>query len=240
MGEQDEPAPAAARVRIAAQVHDVVRGGALVFGRGLSCDVVLDPTDTSISRTAGSVSVDGSGAVWITNLSSALPLVAVDPFGFRSVLAPSRRVVVDGRASIVVDGAAGSHHLEVHCAQPAVRPGGTAVGAPGDGDSGAGRATRIGADVIVNAQDRLALVALFAGYLDAPPRYDPNPKSYQAAAARLGWPRTTLVKRIEYLRTRLTAAGVPNLQGFKALSHLAEYVLARRILTRDDLRLLNR
>jgi hypothetical protein len=183
------------------------------------------------------VSADSSGAVWITNLSSALPLVAVDPFGFRSVLAPSRRVVVDGRASIVVDGTAGSHHLEVLCAQPA-RPADAATGAADPAE--AGQATRIGADVVVNQQDRLALVALFAGYLEQPPRYDPNPKSYQAAAARLGWPRTTLVKRIEYLRTRLTAAGVPNLQGFNALSHLAEYVIAGRILTREDLQLLHR
>lgn len=239
MGGQREPGPVVARVRVADQVHRLACGDVLVFGRGTTCDVVLDPADTSISRTAGSVSADSSGAVWITNLSSALPLVAVDPFGFRSVLAPSRRVVVDGRASILVDGATGSHHLEVQCARPAVPPGAATSGQdPAEPDPG--QATRIGADVVVNDQDRLALVALFAGYLDAPPRYDPNPKSYQAAAARLGWPRTTLVKRIEYLRTRLTVAGVPNLQGFNALSHLAEYVIAGRILTRDDLRLLRR
>lgn len=241
MNGHGEPAPVVARVRAGGKIHDLAAGGALVFGRGASCDVVLDASDMSISRTAGSVSVDESGSVWITNLSSALPLVAVDPFGFRSVLAPSRRVVVDGGAGIVVDGEAGSHHLEVRCTQAAARAGATAGDAAGEEDpSDSGRATRIGADVVINDQDRLALVALFAGYLDAPPRYDPNPKSYQAAAARLGWPRTTLVKRIEYLRTRLTAAGVPNLQGFNALSHLAEYVIARRILTRDDLRLLHR
>ena len=56
-------------------------------------------------------------------------------------------------------------------------------------------------------------MALFAGYLEPFPRYDPHPKSYADAAARLDWPRTTLVKRVEYLRTRLTNAGVPNLLG---------------------------
>jgi len=47
-----------------------------------------------------------------------------------------------------------------------------------------------------------------------------------------GWPRTTLVKRIEYLRTRLSAAGVPHMQGWNALSALAEYALTtyRRLL----------
>ena len=42
----------------------------------------------------------------------------------------------------------------------------------------------------------------------------------------LDWPRTTLVKRVEYLRTRLTNAGVPNLLGENALPYLAEWALA--------------
>ncbi|HMJ74557.1 MAG TPA: hypothetical protein VK507_01220, partial [Iamia sp.] len=60
-------------------------------------------------------------------------------------------------------------------------------------------------------------------------------RTYADAAARLTWPRTTLVKRIEYLRSRLTAAGVPGLHGDNALRALAEYVIAAGILTRDDL-----
>jgi hypothetical protein len=73
---------------------------------------------------------------------------------------------------------------------------------------------------MISMADRLAMVALFAGYLEELPRYDPYPKSYAAAAARLGWPRSTLVKRIEYLRTRLHAAGVPNMTGFSAVTYL--------------------
>ena len=84
------------------------------------------------------------------------------------------------------------------------------------------------------------MVALFAGYLEDPPRYDPYPKSYAAAAARLGWPRTTLVKRIEYLRTRLTNAGVPNLTGWNALPNLAEYAITARLISKEDLRLIGR
>jgi hypothetical protein len=84
------------------------------------------------------------------------------------------------------------------------------------------------------------MIALFAGYLEDPPRYDPHPKSYAAAAARLGWNRTALVKRIEYLRRRLDTAGVPNMMGFSALTNLAEYAISRGLITRDDLRLLRR
>ena len=59
---------------------------------------------------------------------------------------------------------------------------------------------------IVGGKNRPASISL--GFGRNPPRYDPYPKSYAAAAARLGWKRSTLVKRIEYLRTRLDAAGV--------------------------------
>ncbi len=85
--------------------------------------------------------------------------------------------------------------------------------------------------------DRLAMVALFAGYLHDPPRHDPHPRSY-AAAARLGWPKTTLIKRVEYLRTRLTTAGVSNLTGWNALPALAEYAITTGVITKEHLTLI--
>ena len=101
-----------------------------------------------------------------------------------------------------------------------------------------GAPTAVGEQVMISPADRLAMLALFAGYMEDPPRYDPYPKSYAAAAARLGWKRTTLVKRIEYLRTRLDAAGVPNMTGYAALTNLAEYAISRSLVTRADLVLL--
>ena len=92
---------------------------------------------------------------------------------------------------------------------------------------------------MITADDRLALVALFAGYLRDGDRYDPCPRSYLAAATRLGWPRTTLVKRIEYLRTRLTRAGVPGMNGHRAMENLAEHVLTDGLITKADLRLID-
>jgi hypothetical protein len=60
----------------------------------------------------------------------------------------------------------------------------------------------------------------------------PPPSFRPPLTARAGWPRTTLVKRVEYIRTRLTNAGVPNLQGWNALSALAEYALTTKLITR--------
>ena len=81
--------------------------------------------------------------------------------------------------------------------------------------------------------------ATVAGYLRDGDRYDPCPRAYLAAATRLGWPRTTLVKRIEYLRTRLTRAGVPGMNGHRAMENLAEHVLTDGLITKADLRLID-
>ncbi|MGH3731136.1 MAG: hypothetical protein ACRDTU_20660 [Micromonosporaceae bacterium] len=202
------------------------------FGRAEDCTACLDPEDASISRRAGSLE-NSNGTWWLTNRSSVRPLAVIDELGFRSVLAPGRRTAVEATVRVVVDAGRGSHTLRIEVADPA-RPDDAVEQPP------PGQPTTVGEAVLISAADRLAMVALFAGYLDDGPRYDPHPKSYAAAAARLGWPRTTLVKRIEYLRTRLSNAGVPNMTGWNALANLAEYAISRGLITRDDLSLIHR
>jgi hypothetical protein len=203
-------------------------GGSFTFGRSTSCTLCLDEDDTSISRLAGAV--ERIGEVWfVTNRSSSRQLAVVDNYGLRRVLGPGQRDAIEGRMRVIVAGAA-THEIVLEAPAPA------------EGESTppveTGQATLSGQSVMLNEADRKALVALFAGYLREGKQYDPNPKSYAAAAARLGWPRTTLVKRVEYIRTRLTNAGVPNMQGWNALTALAEYALTTRLITRDDLRLI--
>jgi hypothetical protein len=201
------------------------------FGRSTDCDLCLDPTDTGISRHAGTVRFE-HGTWWIDNHSTTRPLAIIDDLGFRSVLPPKRRMAVQHETQVIVEGTRGQHSLRIEVEPPRRTE---SVAEPP-----AGAATEVGAEVFISAADRLAMVALFAGYLEDPPRYDPYPKSYAAAAARLGWRRTTLVKRVEYLRTRLDAAGVPNMKGFSALTNLAEYAISRGLITREDLGLLHR
>jgi hypothetical protein len=143
------------------------------------------------------------------------------------VVAPGRRLAVVGEVTVVVEGALKRHAITVTAEAPP----------PPEEifDTGDPRPTATAAEVVINDLDRRALVSLFAGYLEPFPRYRPHPRSYADAAAALGWPRTTLVKRIEYLRTRLTSAGVPNLLGETALQHLAEWALTTRVITREDL-----
>lgn len=220
-------------VRVEDVTHCVRPGQEFTFGRSPDCTVCLDETDLAISRLAGRIEREG-GLWWVVNASSSRSLGIVDEYGLRSVLPPGRRRAAEGPTRVLVEGGDRTHEFALE--PPAVgsvpddQLGGAAVGTP----------TTVGEEVVVNAADRAALIALFAGYLEEGARYDPNPKSYAAAAARLGWPRTTLVKRIEYLRARLSNAGVPNLSGWNAMNNLAEYALTTGLITREDLQLLHR
>ncbi len=203
-------------------------GETFTFGRAESCTLCLDADDAAISRLAGEV--ERFGEVWfVTNRSASRPFSVVDGPGLRRVLAPGQRDAIEGRVRVIVDGSGAKHELIFEGPEP---------GEDAPAEVVPGQPTAAGQDVMINDADRLALVALFAGYLHEGRRYDPSPRSYDAAAKRLGWPRTTLVKRVEYIRTRLTNAGVPNLQGWNALSSLAEYALTTKLITPEDLRLI--
>jgi hypothetical protein len=206
----------------------------LTFGRAASCTVCLDAQDRGISRLAGSVE-HGAGTWWVCNRSTVRALTVVDDLGIRTVVAPGRRVAVTGPVTVVVEGSARRHALEVwpeRGPEPGQRP---------DlrrGDEADPLPTSAAGEVVISALDRLAMVALFARYLETFPHYEPHPRTYAEAAAVLAWPRSTLVKRIEYVRTRLTNAGVPNLLGENALEYLAEWALTTGVLTRSDLELI--
>jgi hypothetical protein len=218
-------------VTVGEQRFELAAGEVLTFGRDPSCAVCFDPDDLGISRLAGSIEHDAA-TWWVVNRSAVRPLQAVDEIGIRTVVAPGRRLAVVGPLTVVVEGSVRRHAMAVQTGTETAGPD------PIPSDPGDTRPTVTAAEVVINEQDRLALAALFSGYLEPFPRYDPHPRSYADAAARLGWPRSTLVKRIEYLRTRLTNAGVPNLQGDNALPALAEWALITGSLTRDDLALL--
>jgi hypothetical protein len=213
---------------------EVMEGDAFTFGRSQRATLCLDPYDLGISRVAGSVEAEG-GVWWLVNKSGVRPLEVVDDVGIRTVLPPGRRMAVTAPITVVVEGVTRRHALTVDLPEETLEALGRGELATAQVE---GNPTQAAAEVSLTPADKLALVALFSGYLETFPRYDPHPKSYADAAARLNWPRTTLVKRIEYLRTRLTNAGVPNLLGENALPHLAEWALATGLISRADLALL--
>ncbi|MBO0729551.1 MAG: hypothetical protein J2P57_09850 [Acidimicrobiaceae bacterium] len=201
------------------------------FGRAGTCTVQLSADDLGISRVAGSIERQG-GTWWLVNRSGSRPLSVTDDLGLRTVVAPGHRVSVTGPLTVVVEGEAHRHAIALDTA-----PSRSEVPVPDVGDR---RPTATAEGVLLDDDDRRALVAVFAGYLRDFPRYDPHPRSYTEAAAELGWPRTTLLKRMERIRRRLTDAGVTNLLGDTALQHLADWALATRAISRDDLENLRR
>jgi hypothetical protein len=213
-----------------AEQWDLAPGEVFTFGREARCNVCLDPADLGISRLAGSLEEE-SGTWWLINHSTTRPLQVVEETGIRSVLAPGKRAALSGAVTIIVEGQVRRHALAVDAGVP--QPPATPLSRLADN-----RPTVTAAEALLSKADKVALVALFAGYLEPFPRYDPHPRSYADAATRLDWPRTTLVKRVEHLRTRLTNAGVPNLLGENALDALAEWALTGKVITREDLELL--
>jgi hypothetical protein len=213
------------------QRFQVAEGEEVTFGRSQRTRLCLDPTDLGISRVAGSLEAEG-GVWWLVNKSSVRPFEVVDDVGIRTVLPPGRRIAVTAPITVIVEGAMRRHALTVDLPEGAMED---LARGPFPVLQAEGNPTQAASDVSITPADKMALVALFSGYLEPFPRYDPHPKSYADAAARLDQPRTTLVKRVEYLRTRLTNAGVPNLLGDNALQHLAEWALATGIISRADL-----
>jgi hypothetical protein len=218
-------------VTYGAQRTVISPGEVFSFGRAHTCTVRFGADDQGISRLAGSVERDG-GTWWLLNRSGSRPLTVTDDLGLRTVVAPGHRLSVVGLVTVVVEGETRRHAITIEA-----RPPDADMAVPDGADR---RPTATAEGVWLDDDDRRALAAVFAGYLRAFPRYDPHPRSYADAAAELGWPRTTLLKRMERIRRRLTDAGVTNLLGDTALEHLADWALATRTISRDDLETLGR
>lgn len=201
-------------------------GEEATFGRSVECVFRVDPADIAISRLAGVVLAENN-AWFVVNLSRTGKLDVLDDLGLRSALAPGRRCALQGDMRILLQGNK-KHEIAVH-APP--------VDTPVIEDEPEGQPTSLGESVSLTPAEHVILVALFASYLRNE-QGTPHPTTYDAVAVRLGMPSSTVRKKVEYLRKRLTKAGVPNMDGRDALLNLGEYALAKRLITKDDLRLL--
>jgi hypothetical protein len=216
-------------VRVGDRTYTVVAGEAFTFGRSRECTVCLGGDDAAVSRRAGVVTSD-NGIWFVVNTSTRNGFDLVDDQGLRNPVGPGKRHVLQGSVRVHVPGSGPRPHVvEIDADEfdPAELR-----------ESPTGEPTVNGDDVVLTHEERLALIALFAGYLRKGEFHDPYPRTYDAAAKRLDWPRTTLLRKVEYLRTRLTKAGVPNLNGPHALIKLAEFVLWNKLITEKDLHLI--
>lgn len=203
---------------------------ALVFGRvGVGEVIGLDPADVGISNRAGSIRREGP--LWILeNLSRKRPLHVEEPAVVDWHLVPPGRVLsLHGPATVLVPGAVYTHTLVIEALV------GESAGTP----FVAAAATTPTKTIDYSSEDRLALVALFEGYLRRWPRHDPNPCSYEEAAGKVGWTSTSLRKRIEHLRERLSEEGLLDSSGTHGLRALAAHVFGTGVIGVADLGLLD-
>jgi hypothetical protein len=209
---------------------DVRAPASVTFGRSPSTDLPLGTDDPSISRVAGEIVAADDGWV-VRNRSSSRPLHRIDDTGLRvAIPVGSCHRLVDPTTRIVVVGSIHTHLITL-VQQVGAEP----VRSPETHVTDDENTVR----PVLTSNERRAAVALVEGYLLDPPRHDPHPRTYAEAAERLALPSATVRKRIENVRSKLIDCGVVELQQPDARSALAEFLLSSRLVTADDLDLLD-
>jgi len=224
--------PNSVEVKIGEELRRARPGETIRFGRSERCTICLQPRDEGISRLAGSLQCK-AGTWWLTNHSQTRPFDVVDHLGFTHPLVPGARYAIDrGTVQVVLAGLVYRYCVDVTVegSEQEDRPN-LELAATGSPTAGAH-------DVLITPRERLALIAIFAGYFEPFPVRTDRPSTYRSAGRRLGVPADTVRKRIEHVRDKLTRAGVPELWGPHALEHLAKWVQVTGVITAEDLTLL--
>jgi len=225
-------------VEVGGDRFDLLPGSAFTFGRDRGiCTLGLgnDPLDRGISRLAGSI-IHENSVWWIVNRSTTRSLHVVDvetgiavPLPVARENWPAARHAIDRpRMTVLVTGEVLTHALSVLASGDAL-PAADALPTPIDPVRTKHLLPHL------TAKQREGLVAMVEGYLVRFPQYHPEPRTYEEAARRLGLPPTTVRKRIENIRHLLVEAGVPGLEGGDARRNLSEWLLSNRLITADDL-----
>ena len=217
-----------ATVQIGEREFIVAPDRAFDFGRADADGVVgLDATDMGISSRAGSVFWEG---VWfVANTSRKCPLYLDQGpvLGVQVLDCGHRHAINVEPLGIEVRGLTRTHFI-------------TIVVPPAD-------LARVNLDrptngTVVNVvslsdPERDVAVAMFEGYLLRPPRHQPWPRTYAAAAKRLGGERTkdSVRKQMEHLRDRLAEDHQMYFDGPRALYELADEFIRTRVISPDDL-----
>lgn len=219
----------------------IVLDGALpfTFGRDPNCELQIgDGTDRGISRTAGALTRQ-AGCWWLSNLSTTRAFHVLDDTGYLTPLpvrvaslTPPRRPIFAPGVTVILTGETFSYAIYLETEQPAVSSYASALPVLLSDSKETFR------QPILTAKRKRALVAVLNGYLQPFPRYDPRPLSYADAAKIAGVPASTIRKRLEDVKAALREVGVPGLDGNDAPWRMAEWVLATRMVTPDDLKCL--
>lgn len=183
--------------------------------------------------------VEGGGLWWLANIGSRLTAsVTGADGGMQAWLSPGARLpLVFERTTIVFTAGPTTYELIAHSSEPAFRH--TPQDAAVVGDSTIG-------DVPLTLSQKLLVVALAEPMLRRDGTGMSAIPTSAAAAARLGWTITRFNRKLDNVCDKFDRVGVPGMRGGTRSSatnrraRLVEHAVASRLVTRDDLALLDR
>lgn len=212
--------------------HRVPADEQLTFGR--AADIVLDEDNLYLHRVVGRF-VWWDGFWWIENLGDALELQLLGDDGSQVKLPPGAQAPLTQPQAAVRFSAGGlPYEVEAAVAAPS-GPGPPSLG-PAEGQP----TTRYG-DVVLTADERALVVELARPFLLDPGAGPEQLPSNEDVAAALGWGRTKLNRKLDYLCERMTRAGVRGLHGGRGqLANnrrwvLVQHALLARLVTPEEL-----
>jgi hypothetical protein len=230
-------AEAGVRVLFCGEDFPAVTGRQLTIGR--SGDVEID--DNPYLHRNFLVILEEGGLWWLSNVGSTLTATVADDKGLlQAWLAPGARIPLAFN-KILVWFTAGptTYDFEIIVDSPAFV---TAVPDPGEqdcsGDATVGR-------VSFTADQKLLMVALCESFLARNHLGPSQIPSSAAAAARIGWTVTRFNRKLDNVCQKLADAGTRGLHGgignlaSTRKPRLVEHALATRLVTRQDLPLLD-
>lgn len=223
-----------ARVEFCGEVYPVSEGRPLVVGRDGELAIDDNPY---LHRRFLEISEQGP-MVWLANVGAQLSATVSDDAGLMQAwLAPGARIpLVFSKTVVWFSAGPTTYEFEIHLDQSPFVPVHAEPAEVG--------ATTIGRMTFTPDQ-KLLIVALAENVLRRGNRGAGTIPTSADAAARLGWTITKFNRKLDNVCDKLTRTGIRGLHGdaerlaTSRRGRLVEYALAARLVTPDDLRLLD-
>jgi hypothetical protein len=221
-------------VEFAGELFPVEPGGVFTVGR--EGDLAIDDNLFLHRNFLTIQNVDG---LWLlSNVGSRLTATVTDSGGrVQAWLAPGARLpLVFASTSVIFSAGPTTYELTIHAAEPAFRE--TQPEPEGDGLSTIG-------DVPLTHSQRVMILALAEPVLRREGTGMSELPTSAQAAERIGWTLTRFNRKLDNVCDKLDRIGVPGLRGgvrsyaTNRRVRLVEHAIAARLVTRDDLPLLD-
>ena len=221
-------------VEFAGEEFPLVQGDRFTVGR--EGDLAIDD---NLFLHRHFLTVEQEGGIWLlSNVGSRLTATVTDSAGrVQAWLAPGARLpLVFETTSVIFSAGPTTHELTIRAAEPAFRE-------TARFDDEAGQST-IG-DVPLTTSQRLMIVALAEPVLRREGAGMSELPTSAQAAERLGWTLTRFNRKLDNVCDKLDRVGVPGLRGgvrthaTNRRARLVEHAIAARLVTRDDLSMLD-